>query len=43
MICLDITLDAYEMYKNGKKIEDIKKAIDAKYSRYWPYEKKWPL
>jgi hypothetical protein len=31
------------MYKNGKKIDDIKKAIDEKYSRYWPYEKKWPL
>lgn len=30
------------MYKNGKKIDDIKKAIDAKYARYWPYEKKWP-
>jgi len=29
--------------KNGKKIEDIKKAIDANYSRYWPYEKRWPL
>jgi len=43
MICLDITLDAYGMYKNGKKIEDIKKAIDANYSRYWPYEKRWPL
>lgn len=31
------------MYKQGQKIEDIKKAIDFKYSRYWPYEKKWPL
>jgi len=31
------------MYKKGRKIEDIKKAIDAKYSRYSPYEKKWPL
>lgn len=31
------------MYKKGQKIEDIQKAIDAKYSRYWPYEKKWPL
>jgi len=31
------------MYKNGKKIDDIKKVIDEKYSRYWPYEKKWPL
>jgi hypothetical protein len=31
------------MHKQGKKIEDIKKSIDAKYSRYWPYEKKWPL
>jgi hypothetical protein len=39
-ICLDITLDAYAMHKKGRKIEDIKKAIDEKYSRYWPYEKK---
>jgi hypothetical protein len=31
------------MYKKGGKIEDIKKAIDAKYSRFWTYEKKWPL
>lgn len=31
------------MHKKGKKIEDIKKAIDAKYARYWPHEKKWPL
>lgn len=31
------------MYKKGRKIEDIKGAIDTKYSNYWPYEKKWPL
>lgn len=31
------------MHKKGEKIEDIKRAIDAKYSKYWPYEKKWPL
>ena len=31
------------MHKQARKIEDIKKAIDQKYSRYWPYEKKWPL
>ena len=31
------------MHKKGRAIEDIKKAIDAKYSRFWPYEKKWPL
>ncbi len=31
------------MYQKGRKIEDIKKAIDEKYSRYWPYEKRWPL
>jgi hypothetical protein len=31
------------MYQKGRKIEDIKKAIDAKYSRFWPYEKQWPL
>jgi hypothetical protein len=31
------------MHKQGRKIEDIKRAIDEKYSRYWPYEKKWPL
>lgn len=30
------------MYKKGQKIEDIKNTIDAKYSKYWPYEKKWP-
>jgi hypothetical protein len=29
------------MYKKSRKVEDIKKAIDEKYSRYWPYEKKW--
>jgi len=32
------------MYKKkGMKIEAIKKAIDAEYSKYWPYEKKWPV
>lgn len=31
------------MYRQGKKIEEIKRAIDAKYARYWPYERKWPL
>jgi hypothetical protein len=31
------------MYQKGRKIEDIKKAIDTKYSGFWPYEKKWPL
>ena len=31
------------MYQKGRNIADIKKAIDAKYSRFWPYEKKWPL
>ncbi len=40
---MDITLDAYAMKQKGMVIEDIKKAIDARYSKYWPYEKKWPL
>ena len=31
------------MHKKGRKIEDMKKAIDEKCSRYSPCEKKWPL
>ncbi len=32
-MCQDITLDAYAMYRQGKKIPEIKMAIDRKYAR----------
>jgi len=32
-MCQDITLDAYAMYKQGKKIAEIRAAIDRKYAR----------
>jgi len=35
-MCQDITLEAYAMHKQGKKVPDIKAAIDAKYARPRP-------
>jgi hypothetical protein len=34
-MCQDITLEAYAMYKQGKRVPEIKAAIDAKYARPW--------
>lgn len=39
---MDITLDAYAMHQEGLPVPQIKARIDAKYARYWPYEKTWP-
>jgi hypothetical protein len=35
-MCQDITLDAYAMFKEGKKTPEIKAAIDRKYGRPQP-------
>jgi len=36
-MCQDITLEAYAMYKQGKKVSEIKAAIDAKYAGDQPW------
>ena len=36
-MCQDITLEAYAMYKQGRKIPEIKAAIDRKYARSQPW------
>ncbi len=36
-MCQDITLEAYAMYNQGKKIPEIKAAIDARHARVRPY------
>ncbi len=39
-ICVDITQDVMRMQKQGQKIGDIRAAIDAKYSKYGPSNRK---
>jgi hypothetical protein len=36
-MCQDITLEAYAMYKQGKKIPEIKAGIDLKHARSQPW------
>ena len=36
-MCQDITLEAYAMYRQGKKIQEIKAAIDAQYAKSQPW------